>query len=147
MTGNKGEFAVCCENITKTYPPDIQALKNINLKISPHQIFGIIGPDGAGKTTLFRILTTLILADEGKATVLGYDVVNEYQEIRKYVGYMPGRFSLYQDLTVEENLKFFASVFGTTVEENYDLIKNRWNEAKIGVELCAYSQTQASDFG
>jgi len=128
MTGNNGEFAVCCENITKTYPPDIQALKNINLKISPHQIFGIIGPDGAGKTTLFRILTTLILADEGKATVLGYDVVNEYQEIRKYVGYMPGRFSLYQDLTVEENLKFFASVFGTTVEENYDLIKNIYRQ-------------------
>jgi len=128
MTGNNGEFAVCCENIIKTYPPDIQALKNIDLKVSPHQIFGIIGPDGAGKTTLFRILTTLILADEGKATVLGYDVVNEYQEIRKYVGYMPGRFSLYQDLTVEENLKFFASVFGTTVEENYDLIKNIYRQ-------------------
>ncbi|HOJ66975.1 MAG TPA: ABC transporter ATP-binding protein [Paludibacteraceae bacterium] len=128
MTGNYGEFAVCCENITKTYPPDIQALKNIDLKVSPHQIFGIIGPDGAGKTTLFRMLTTLILADEGKATVLGYDVVNDYQEIRKYVGYMPGRFSLYQDLTVEENLKFFASVFGTTVEENYDLIKNIYRQ-------------------
>jgi ABC-2 type transport system ATP-binding protein len=128
MIENHGEWAVSCENISKTYNPDIQALKNIDLKVSPHQIFGIIGPDGAGKTTLFRILTTLILADEGKATVLGYDVVDDYQEIRKYVGYMPGRFSLYQDLTVEENLKFFASVFGTTVEENYDLIKNIYQQ-------------------
>ena len=128
MIENHGEWAVSCENISKTYNPDIQALKNIDLKVSPHQIFGIIGPDGAGKTTLFRILTTLILADEGKATVLGYDVVDDYQEIRKYVGYMPGRFSLYQDLSVEENLKFFASVFGTTVEENYDLIKNIYQQ-------------------
>lgn len=128
MIENHGEWAVSCENISKTYNPDIQALKNIDLKVSPHQIFGIIGPDGAGKTTLFRILTTLILADEGKASVLGYDVVDDYQEIRKYVGYMPGRFSLYQDLTVEENLKFFASVFGTTVEENYDLIKNIYRQ-------------------
>ena len=128
MTENYEKWAVYCENISKTYKPDIQALKNIDLKVSPHQIFGIIGPDGAGKTTLFRILTTLILADEGKATVLGYDVVDDYQEIRKYVGYMPGRFSLYQDLSVEENLKFFASVFGTTVEENYDLIKNIYQQ-------------------
>jgi len=128
MIENHGEWAVSCENVSKTYNPDIQALKNIDLKVSPHQIFGIIGPDGAGKTTLFRILTTLILADEGKATVLGYDVVDDYQEIRKYVGYMPGRFSLYQDLSVEENLKFFASVFGTTVEENYDLIKNIYQQ-------------------
>lgn len=128
MVENHGEWAVSCENISKTYSPDIQALKNIDLKVSPHQIFGIIGPDGAGKTTLFRILTTLILADEGKVSVLGYDVVDDYQEIRKYVGYMPGRFSLYQDLTVEENLKFFASVFGTTVEENYDLIKNIYQQ-------------------
>lgn len=122
------EWAVCCEGISKTYKPDIQALKNIDLKVSPNQIFGIIGPDGSGKTTLFRILTTLILADKGTAKVLGCDVVHDYEEIRKFVGYMPGRFSLYQDLTVEENLKFFASVFGTSIEENYNLIKNIYQQ-------------------
>ena len=88
------------------------------------EIFGIIGPDGAGKTTLFRILTTLILPKSGTATVNGFDVVKDYKKIRECVGYMPGRFSLYQDLTVEENLEFFATVFNTTIEENYDLIKD-----------------------
>src|SRR5690606_35550816 len=86
--------------------------------------FGLIGPDGAGKTSIFRILTTLLMPTERAATVAGLDVVNEYKQIRKLVGYMPGKFSLYQDLTIEENLNFFASVFGTTVEENYDLIKD-----------------------
>jgi ABC-type multidrug transport system ATPase subunit len=124
----ESEWAVKCEKLSKTYKPDIQALKSIDLKVSPHQIFGIIGPDGAGKTTLFRILTTLILADEGKAEVMGCDVVTEYEKIRRNIGYMPGRFSLYQDLTVEENLKFFASVFGTTIEENYDLIKSIYQQ-------------------
>ena len=83
----------------------------------------MIGPDGAGKTTLFRLLTTLLIADEGKATVAGFDVFDDYKEIRKCVGYMPGKFSLYQDLTIAENLHFFATIFGTTIEENYELIK------------------------
>lgn len=114
---------VTCENINKSYGK-VKALTNINMEVGAGEIFGIIGPDGAGKTTLFRILTTLILPDEGIARVDGLDVVNDYKEIRQQVGYMPGRFSLYQDLTVEENLNFFATVFNTTVEENYDLIKD-----------------------
>ena len=96
----------------------------ISFKVPKGEIFGIIGPDGAGKTTLFRILTTLILPDSGTATVNAFDVVGEYKKIRECVGYMPGRFSLYQDLTVEENLEFFATVFNTTIEENYELIKD-----------------------
>lgn len=92
--------------------------------MKPGELFGLIGPDGAGKTTLFRILTTLLIADEGQATVADFDVLNDYKSLRKSVGYMPGRFSLYQDLTVEENLDFFATIFGTTIEENYDLIKD-----------------------
>ncbi len=87
------------------------------------ELFGLIGPDGAGKTTLFRILTTLMIADKGTATVDGFDVVKDFKEIRKRVGYMPGKFSLYQDLTVRENLSFFATLFNTSIEENYDLIK------------------------
>lgn len=96
----------------------------ISFAVQAGEIFGIIGPDGAGKTTLFRILTTLILPDQGKVTVGGFDVVKDYKKIRRCVGYMPGRFSLYQDLTVEENLDFFATVFNTTIEENYELIKD-----------------------
>jgi ABC-type multidrug transport system ATPase subunit len=88
------------------------------------ELFGLIGPDGAGKTSLFRILTTLLLPDEGRAAVEGFDVDGDFREIRRITGYMPGRFSLYQDLTVEENLSFYATVFGTTVEENYDLIRD-----------------------
>lgn len=100
----------------------------LNFEVNEGEIFGIIGPDGAGKTTLFRILTTLILADSGTAKVNGFDVVKQYGEIRKCVGYMPGRFSLYQDLTVEENLNFFATVFNTTIAENYDLIKDIYQQ-------------------
>jgi ABC-type multidrug transport system ATPase subunit len=100
----------------------------ISFNVPRGEIFGIIGPDGAGKTTLFRILTTLILADNGTAAVDGFDVVKDYKEIRKRVGYMPGRFSLYQDLTVEENLNFFATVFNTTIEENYELIKDIYQQ-------------------
>jgi ABC-2 type transport system ATP-binding protein len=99
-------------------------LKDISFSVEQDELFGLIGPDGAGKTTLFRILTTLLLADEGAATVNGFDVVKDYKKIRSCVGYMPGKFSLYQDLTIEENLNFFATVFGTTVKENYDLIKD-----------------------
>ncbi len=102
----------------------VRALKEISFSVQEGELFGLIGPDGAGKTTLFRILTTLLLPDAGQAIVHGSDVVKEYRKIRSQVGYMPGRFSLYQDMTVEENLRFFASVFGTTVKENYDLIKD-----------------------
>jgi len=101
---------------------DTQALKDISFSVNEGEIFGFIGPDGAGKTTLFRIITTLLVQDEGEMKVLGMDVRKEYKELRKNIGYMPGRFSLYQDLSVEENLNFYATVFGTTVKENYDLI-------------------------
>jgi ABC-2 type transport system ATP-binding protein len=113
--------------ISKTYRTDkaaVKALDNISLSVNEKEIFGLIGPDGAGKTTLFRILTTLLLADEGDASVDGNDVKKDYRKIRESVGYMPGKFSLYQDLTVEENLNFFATIFKTTVQKNYDLIKD-----------------------
>lgn len=110
------------ENLTKSYGK-IEAVKELTFEVREGEIFGLIGPDGAGKTTLFRILTTLLEPDSGEASVLGLEVVADYRKIRPMIGYMPGRFSLYQDLSVEENLDFFASVFGTTVEENYDLIK------------------------
>ena len=100
------------------------AISDISFNVNKKELFGIIGPDGAGKTTLFRILTTLLLADKGEAGIEGYDVVKEYKTIRTMVGYMPGRFSLYHDLSVEENLKFYATVFGTRIEDNYDLIKD-----------------------
>jgi len=118
---------VKCIDLHKSYGQTI-ALQGVSFEVNAGEIFGIIGPDGAGKTTLFRILTTLILANQGSATVNGFDVVKEYREIRKCVGYMPGRFSLYQDLTVEENLEFFATVFNTTVEENYELIKDIYQQ-------------------
>jgi ABC-type multidrug transport system ATPase subunit len=108
-------------NIRKAYG-NVEALRGVSLAVSPGEILGLIGPDGAGKTTLFRILTTLILPDEGSASVCGLDVVKDYREIRTRVGYMPGRFSLYPDLSVKENLDFFANIFGTTLEENYDLV-------------------------
>lgn len=118
---------VTCENINKSYGK-VRALTNISMEVGEGEIFGIIGPDGAGKTTLFRILTTLIVPDSGTALIEGLDVVKDYREIRQQVGYMPGRFSLYQDLTVEENLNFFATVFNTTVEENYDLIRDIYSQ-------------------
>jgi ABC-type multidrug transport system ATPase subunit len=101
-----------------------QALENISFSVNEGDIFGFIGPDGAGKTTLFRIITTLLLPEKGSMKVLNLDVVKDYKELRKNIGYMPGRFSLYQDLSVEENLNFYATVFGTTIEENYELIKD-----------------------
>jgi len=112
-----------CLNVSKQYG-DIPALLDFSINIAEGEVFGLIGPDGAGKTTLFRILSTLILPDAGKVMVLGHDVVGDYRFIRKSIGFMPGRFSLYQDLTVEENLKFYASVFGVDIEENYHLIKD-----------------------
>ena len=101
---------------------EAQALRDISFSVNEGDIFGFIGPDGAGKTTLFRIITTLLIQDAGEMKVLGMDTKTGYKELRKNIGYMPGRFSLYQDLSVEENLNFYATVFGTTVKENYDLI-------------------------
>jgi len=116
-------MSITVSNISKSYGK-VTALSAISFDVKPGELFGLIGPDGAGKTTLFRILTTLLIADKGQATVAGYDVLNDYKSIRNSVGYMPGRFSLYQDLTVEENVNFFATIFGTTIEENYDLVKD-----------------------
>jgi ABC-2 type transport system ATP-binding protein len=110
------------ENISKKYAA-VQALDDISLDVQNGELFGLIGPDGAGKTTLFRILATLLLPDAGTARMMGLDVVAEYKTIRRSIGYMPGRFSLYQDLSILENLEFYASVFGTTIAENYEQIK------------------------
>lgn len=112
---------VVVENISRKYN-QVQALKNVNFTVNKNELFGLIGPDGAGKTTMFRILTSLLLPTEGSATMMGHNVVKDYKQVRNIIGYMPGRFSLYQDLSVLENLTFFATVFGTTIEENYDLI-------------------------
>jgi ABC-type multidrug transport system ATPase subunit len=119
-------YSVEVANIYKSYgkKKDVKALEDISFSTGQGELFGIIGPDGAGKTSLFRILTTLLLADKGRATVDGFDVVKDYKAIRQRVGYMPGRFSLYPDLSVEENLAFFATIFNTTIEENYDLVRD-----------------------
>ena len=115
---------ITINNLAKSYPGlDRPAIKDITFSVNKGELFGLIGPDGAGKTTLLRVLTTLLLPDEGVATVNGMDIIKDFKEIRKKVGYMPGKFSLYQDLTVLENLTFFATIFNTTIEENYDLIK------------------------
>lgn len=111
------------KNLHKSYG-DIEALKDISFEVDKSEIFGVIGPDGAGKTSLFRILTSLLLPDSGSVMLAGLDVVKDYDKIRKIIGYMPGRFSLYQDLSVEENLNFYATVFGSSIEENYDLIRD-----------------------
>jgi len=121
--------AVTLKNITKKYG-DFVAVDEVSFEVQKGELFGLIGPDGAGKTSIFRILTTLLLAEGGTATVEGHDVVKEFQVIRNKVGYMPGKFSLYQDLTVKENLEFFATIFGTTIEENYDLIKDIYDQIK-----------------
>lgn len=114
--------AIEVNHISKRYGK-VKALQDVSLSVAKGEVFGLIGPDGAGKTSMFRILCTLLLADDGMATVDGFDVVKQMKEIRRRVGYMPGRFSLYQDLTIEENLAFFATLFGTTIEEGYDSIK------------------------
>lgn len=119
--------AVSVSHIDKTYGK-VHALKDLSLTVDEGELYGIIGPDGAGKTTLFRILATLMRADKGTAEVAGCDVVKDYRKIRNIIGYMPGRFSLYQDLTVEENLKFFATVFNTTIQENYHLIEDIYKQ-------------------
>ena len=123
--------AIVLNNIVKTYNKgNTIAVNDISFSVTKGELFGLIGPDGAGKTSIFRILTTLLLADKGTASVIGYDVVKDFHKIRGTVGYMPGKFSLYQDLTVEENLNFFATVFGTTVKENYDQIKDIYEQLK-----------------
>ena len=117
--------AVVLENITKTYNGGkTKGVQDVSFAVKKGELFGLIGPDGAGKTSIFRMLTTLLLPDSGRATVDGYDVVKDYKVIRQQVGYMPGKFSLYQDLTIWENLNFFATLFGTTIDENYYLIKD-----------------------
>ena len=115
------------EHINKSYDGEL-AVKDISFKVDEGELFGLIGPDGAGKSTLFRILTTVLLPDSGKVFFDGIDVVEDYKYVRRNVGYMPGKFSLYQDLSVRENLKFFATIFNTTIEENYDLIKDIYEQ-------------------
>lgn len=124
-TIHSADYAVILNGITKTYGKEKKAaVDNVSFQVKKGELFGLIGADGAGKSSIFRMLTTLLLPDGGHATVDGYDIVKDYKSIRNHVGYMPGKFSLYQDLTIEENLNFFATVFGTTVEENYNLIKD-----------------------
>jgi ABC-2 type transport system ATP-binding protein len=123
--------AVSIQNIVKTYGTKKEktvALKGISIEVEKGELFGIIGPDGAGKTSLFRILTTLLLPDSGNAIVDGFDVIKDFKKIRHRVGYMPGRFSLYQDLTIAENMEFFATIFNTSIEENYDLVKEIYSQ-------------------
>lgn len=117
------EFSIDIQNLSKNYG-DVVALKDISFQVSKAELFGLIGPDGAGKSTILRIITSLLIPGSGSVSVEGFDVVKDYKSIRNIVGYMPGRFSLYYDLTVEENLNFFATIFGTTIQENYDLIKD-----------------------
>lgn len=122
---------ITVENIVKTYGEKkdrVEALRNVSFAVDQGEIFGLIGPDGAGKTSLFRILTTLLLADSGKAAIEGFDVVRDYVQIRHRIGYMPGKFSLYQDLSVQENLEFFATIFHTTIDENYELVKDIYQQ-------------------
>jgi ABC-2 type transport system ATP-binding protein len=119
--------SISVRNISKSYG-SVKALDDISFEVPQGELFGFIGPDGAGKTTLFRILATLVLPDEGVASVEGLDVVKDFKKIRKILGYMPGRFSLYMDLSVEENLSFYATIFGTTIEKNYDLIKDIYRQ-------------------
>lgn len=124
-------YSIQATHITKKYPSgktEITALSNISLQVQQGELFGLIGPDGAGKTSLIRILTTLLLPDEGTASVDGLDIQKDYKKIRQRIGYMPGKFSLYQDLSVQENLDFFATIFNTSIRENYHLIKDIYEQ-------------------
>lgn len=116
-------FAIKASGISKQFG-ETHALRDVSFEVNNNELFGFIGPDGAGKTTLFRIVTSLLVAQAGSLQVLGLDPVNDFKMLRKRLGYMPGKFSLYQDLTVEENLNFYATIFGTTIAQNYDLIKD-----------------------
>ena len=122
--------AIEVKNINKSYGR-VQALSDVSFAVGKGEVFGLIGPDGAGKTSMFRILCSLLLPDAGTAAVDGYDVVKQMHEVRSRVGYMPGKFSLYQDLTIEENLNFFATLFGTTVDEGYDSIKAIYSQIAL----------------
>lgn len=115
-------------NISKTYPGGVRALNNISLQIEDAELYGCIGPDGAGKSTLFRMIVSLLIPDAGTIEVNGLDIVSNYKQIRSKVGYMPGRFSLYPDLSVKENINFFASIFNTTFEKNYHIIKDIYDQ-------------------
>lgn len=118
----ENQKAVVARNLVKTYA-HVEALKEVTFHVDKGELFGVIGPDGAGKTSLFRILSTLLLPDSGEATVLGIDATRDYASVRRKMGYMPGRFSLYQDLSIEENINLFASIYGTTLDENYENIR------------------------
>jgi len=121
--------AIHIQEISKTYQKGkVVALNRISLEVAPGEIFGLIGPDGAGKTSLIRILATLLLPSEGQASLNGWAIKKDYRQIRKNIGYMPGRFSLYQDLSVEENLHFFATIFNTSISANYHLIKDIYEQ-------------------
>lgn len=120
-------YAIDIQELDKRYG-STQALQNFSLQVQPGELFGLIGPDGAGKTTLMRIIASLLLPDRGRLRVLGLNPVLQYKKLRLRIGYMPGRFSLYQDLSVEENLRFFATVFGTTIEANYALIEDIYKQ-------------------
>ncbi|HXD78597.1 MAG TPA: ABC transporter ATP-binding protein [Puia sp.] len=127
------EFAVQVSDLVKKYSTrrgSVTALDKVSFDVEKGEIFGLIGPDGAGKTSLFRLLTTLLLPDGGQAVVNGLDIVRDYRKIRRCVGYMPGRFSLYQDLSVKENLAFFASIFNADIQANYDLIGDIYDQIK-----------------
>jgi ABC-2 type transport system ATP-binding protein len=119
--------SIIVNKITRNYG-SVKALDDVSFEVPKGELFGFIGPDGAGKTTLFRILATLVLPDKGTASVEGFNVVKDFKKIRRILGYMPGRFSLYMDLSVEENLSFYATIFGTTIKENYDLIKDIYRQ-------------------
>ncbi len=120
-------YAVVAEGLTKSFG-SVEAVKSLSFSVGKGELFGMIGPDGAGKSTLFRLLATLLLPNSGRATIDGFNLVDQYKEIRKRVGYMPGKFSLYQDMSVEENLHFFAAVFGTTPSENAVLIDDIYRQ-------------------
>lgn len=130
--------AIEINHISKSYR-DTLAVEDINLNIKQGELFGLIGPDGAGKTTLFQILTSLLIPDSGQAIVQGLETVKDYKKLRKIIGYMPGKFSLYPDLSVQENLKFFATIFNTTIEENYHLIE------EIYVQLEPFKSRRANN--
>lgn len=120
-------ISIDIQNLFKSFGK-VEALKDVSFQVQKAELFGLIGPDGAGKTTLFRILTSLLKPGSGNVSLEGLDVVKDYKKIRRIVGYMPGKFSLYYDLTVEENLNFFATIFNTTIEQNYDLIKDIYQQ-------------------